>query len=62
LDEFSNEGDIQKFVKNLKTKTNKENARNKEMLGIRTTPCVTKIHQISKMVIRHLWHSPKNQC
>jgi len=57
LDEFLDEHDLQKFAENSKTKTIKENARNKIMLGIRTTPCTTQIHKISKMVIRHLWHN-----
>jgi len=36
----------------------------KIMLRIRATPCVIQIHEISKMVIHHLWPSPqdKNQC
>jgi len=36
----------------------------KIMLGITITPCAIQIHEISKMVIHHLWPSPqdKNQC
>jgi len=42
-------------VKNSKTRKKvKENAKTKIMLGIRTTPYDTQIHEINKMVIRHL--------
>jgi len=43
----------------------KKNTRKKKIiLGIKTTPYTTKIHEISKMVIRHLLPNPqdKNQC
>ena len=62
LDEFLDECDLQKFVKNSKTRKKvKENAKTKIMLGIRTTPYDTQIHEINKMVIRHLWLSLKDK-
>jgi len=33
----------------------------KIMIGIRTTPCTTQIHEVRKMVIHHLWPSPQDK-
>jgi len=45
-------------------KTTKENAKNKDNVMNWTIYCATQIHEINKMMIRHLWLSPqdKNQC
>ena len=45
--------------KTQKQKQLKKIQETKIILGIKTTPCVTQIHEVSKMTIRHLGPSHK---